>query len=77
MAIFYKYHIQIYRENGSVSNCVQKYSGDVSPTRCLSRGFAAMAQLIWPDDRSFLIEIKEKISGIPVYRIFRALPFLE
>ena len=77
MRILYKYHISVTHEDGSVHRVAQRSRGSVCPNSCLSRAFAALGQIIASASRSFSIEIKEKVSGIPIFQLSAALPFLE
>ena len=77
MRIMYKYHISVIHEDGSIHKVVQRNMGSVCPNNCLRRAFAALGQMIHANSRSFSLEIKEKVSGIPSFQITAALPFLE
>lgn len=73
----YKYHISVRFEDGSVHKVVQRGMGGVCPNNCLSRAFAALGQMMRSNSQSFSIEVKEKVSGIPIFQLSAALPFLE
>jgi hypothetical protein len=77
MRIFYKYHISVTHEDGSIHKVVQRSQGDWYANKCLCRALAALGQIIRSNSRSFSIEIKEKDSGIPAFQLHAALPFLE
>ena len=77
MRIMYKYHISVIHEYGSIHKVIQKGMGSVSPNNSLRRAFSALGQMIHTDSRSFSIEVKEKVSGIPSFQLTAALPFLE
>jgi len=67
MRDYYKFHLSILKSDGEYRHHVQKNRGDFHPSMCVSRAFAAAAQLIQREHVEMTIDVRNKKTGDLVY----------
>ena len=64
---YFKFHLSLVNQDGSAKHHVQKTAGDIHPSDCVRRAFAAAAQLIQREHTEMTIDVRDKKTGELAY----------